>query len=444
MNPEDQVLEEQEQIANALVAVGPPRAAAAVVQQRSPEMQRFDADMRYAIAFAKSRMFKGVATNDVQTGAAQAFVKIQAGKELGFPPMAAMRLMYAFDGNVGLMAPGLIALLQRSDKYEYEIVESTDQQASIDFFRQTKDGERGRKLGNSTFTIQEAQRAGLVTKDNWKMYPRQMLRWRALQDGVKMFCADITNGVPLAEEINPNAIVDAAGMVLTNAAGVADRIAEDNQAALPSAEDAEIQALCKRDKLNWTPAMLTSQLHRFDGDKTRLLAHMQAEWEKHSRGSRARAEREEQQATEPAACCATSHSVYKCGLPKGHDGPHVHAPPPAPFEPMTDEQRKAVFGFLNKRGIKSKPDRLAWAKKEYGLDIDSFSKISKAKASEIIDAFVAEENASPTPIEQTVVQKLRCDACCARHGETHAVGCPIDETDEPDDHLADEEEPKLL
>ncbi len=51
--------------------------------------------------------------------------------------------------------------------------------------------------------MDDAKKAGLSGKDVWKKYPRNMLFYRALTSGVRLYCPDVTGGVVVytAEEI---------------------------------------------------------------------------------------------------------------------------------------------------------------------------------------------------------------------------------------------------
>src|SRR5690606_23537732 len=130
-------------------------------------------------AFAKSGMF-----NDAKQ-AVQAFVKIQAGQEIGVPPFAAMSGIHIIQGKP-TMGAGLIAsTVKGSGKYDYKVKEMSDKVCSIDFF-QGKDN-----IGNSTFTIEDARKA--QTK-NLEKFPKNMLFARAISNGVKWFCPDVFSG----------------------------------------------------------------------------------------------------------------------------------------------------------------------------------------------------------------------------------------------------------
>ncbi len=51
-----------------------------------------------------------------------------------------------------------------------------------------------------TWTIDDAKKAKLEAKDNWKSYPRQMLKARVITDGVRMSMPSIMVGIMSAEE----------------------------------------------------------------------------------------------------------------------------------------------------------------------------------------------------------------------------------------------------
>jgi hypothetical protein len=123
--------------------------------------------------------------------AAQAVVKVLAGQELGFGPIASMTGIYIVKGRVTLSANLMAATIKRHPRYDYRVIELTDEQAAVRFLQ---DGE---EAGTSQFTMQDAERAGLLDGENWRKYPRNMLLWRALSNGAKWFCPDAFAGAPI-------------------------------------------------------------------------------------------------------------------------------------------------------------------------------------------------------------------------------------------------------
>jgi hypothetical protein len=120
--------------------------------------------------------------------AAQAAVKVMAGAEMGFGPIASMTGIYIVKGRVTMGANLIAAAVRRSGRYQYRLTEHDDQHAVIDFY------ENGECVGTSTFTIQDATRAGLAGSDNWRKSPRNMLFARAMSNGAKWYCPDIFGG----------------------------------------------------------------------------------------------------------------------------------------------------------------------------------------------------------------------------------------------------------
>lgn len=132
-----------------------------------------------AETFAKSGMFSDVK----QMG--QAFVKIQAGQEIGIPPFAAMSGIHIIKGKPVLGAGLIASTVKGSGKYDYKVKEMTDKKCSIDFYEGTE------VIGNSTFTLEDAKKANTT---NLEKFPKNMLFARAISNGVKWYCPDVFSG----------------------------------------------------------------------------------------------------------------------------------------------------------------------------------------------------------------------------------------------------------
>lgn len=132
----------------------------------------------------KSRYF-----NDA-TDASQAIVKVLAGRELGIGPIASMTGIHIIKGKPALGANLLASCLKRSGRYDYRVKEMSDKSVVIEFY-EVANGKRGELLGVSSFSIAEAQKAGTQNLDR---FPRNMLFARAMSNGVRWYCPDITGG----------------------------------------------------------------------------------------------------------------------------------------------------------------------------------------------------------------------------------------------------------
>jgi hypothetical protein len=135
--------------------------------------------MNISKAFYESGMF-----TDIKS-VAQAMVKISAGQEIGIPPFAAMTGIHIIQGKPTIGAGLIASRLKGSGKYDYRVVEASEKVCSIDFYQGNT------KIGNSTFTIEDARKA--LTK-NIDKFPKNMLFARAISNGVKWYCPDIFSG----------------------------------------------------------------------------------------------------------------------------------------------------------------------------------------------------------------------------------------------------------
>jgi hypothetical protein len=149
--------------------------------------------MIMAKTFAESGMF----TDAKAMG--QAFVKIQAGQEIGIPPFAAMSGIHIIQGKPTLGAGLIASAVKSSGKYDYKVKEMNEKICSIDFLQGTEN------IGNSTFTIEDAKKAGTKNIDK---FPKNMLFARAISNGVKWFCPDVFAGPVYVTEEMPEQTVD--------------------------------------------------------------------------------------------------------------------------------------------------------------------------------------------------------------------------------------------
>lgn len=123
---------------------------------------------------------------------------ILTGAELGLAPMQAVRGIQIIQGKPTLSADAMGALVKRSEACEWMIVkESTNETCTIETKR------RGYPSAESnTFTMKDAMLAGL-NGDNWRKYPKAMLRARCLTALCRSVYPDIVMGIYDPDEISP-------------------------------------------------------------------------------------------------------------------------------------------------------------------------------------------------------------------------------------------------
>ena len=135
--------------------------------------------MLLAEQFFRSGLFQDIKS------AAQAMVKIMAGNELGLPPLASISGIHIIAGKPVIGAGLIASAVKSSGKYNYRVVENTDKHCSIDFYEGTE------KIGNSSFSYEDAKKAGTKNLDK---FPKNMLFARAISNGVKWFTPDVFAG----------------------------------------------------------------------------------------------------------------------------------------------------------------------------------------------------------------------------------------------------------
>lgn len=147
-------------------------------------------DKQIAQAFFDSGIFKDVKS------AAQALVKIIAGREQGLSPIESMTAVYILDDKICYLTKVFTAKIKKTKVFDYKVKNSTEEICTIEFY------ENGELLGTSSYSIKQAAKAGLVNKDNWRKYPQSMLFNRAASIGMKMFVPQILGGVNLYEDFD--------------------------------------------------------------------------------------------------------------------------------------------------------------------------------------------------------------------------------------------------
>jgi hypothetical protein len=176
--------------------------------------------MKMAEVFAQSGMF----TDAKQMG--QAFVKIQAGQEVGIPPFASMSGIHIIQGKPTIGAGIIASCIKGSGKYDYKVAEMSEKVCSINFFQGTEN------IGNSTFTIEDAKKAGTKNIDK---FPKNMLFARAISNGVKWYCPDVFAGPVYVPEEMEHLTVD-----------VKHEVVEPAVTTLPNITQVQLTKLCKK------------------------------------------------------------------------------------------------------------------------------------------------------------------------------------------------------
>lgn len=140
-----------------------------------------------ATAVVKSQLF-GMKTVE------QATALMLIAQAEGYHPALAARDYHIIQGRPTLKAETMMARFQQQGgKVEWKTL--TDQEVTAVFSHPSGGS------ASITWTFEQAKRAGLTNKDNWKNYPRAMLRARVVSEGIRTVFPGVVLGVYTPEEV---------------------------------------------------------------------------------------------------------------------------------------------------------------------------------------------------------------------------------------------------
>lgn len=138
---------------------------------------------------------------------------IMYGDELGLGPMRSLSWISIIDGKPSIAAEAHRALILAAG-HEIWPEEQTNTRVTMAGRRRGED-----RVVEVTWTADDAKRAGLAGKTNWRSYPRAMLAARATAELARLLFADVLGGfATMDEEGNP--LEDAGASTPPDRAGV--------------------------------------------------------------------------------------------------------------------------------------------------------------------------------------------------------------------------------
>lgn len=150
--------------------------------------------MAYANMLSKSPLMPKHLFNQ----AASVFLIMAKGRELGVPPLVAIDGIDVIQGKVALKPQMMLGLVRkRTDVCKYlTCTETTDKVATFETHRVGDP-----KPTSLSFTIEDARKMQLASKENWGKQPAVMLRWRAASAICRLIYSDLLNGAYVFGEI---------------------------------------------------------------------------------------------------------------------------------------------------------------------------------------------------------------------------------------------------
>lgn len=134
---------------------------------------------------AKSGCFADVKGADEETSIARAVVKIAIGRDYGFSAAESMQHIELIQGRPSIAAHARAAKMKAAG-YSWKFLKFDASGCNIEVF-----DKKGERLGDASFTMEDAKRMGLADKDNWKKNPRNMLYCRAISNAQRWYAPEV-------------------------------------------------------------------------------------------------------------------------------------------------------------------------------------------------------------------------------------------------------------
>lgn len=158
--------------------------------------------MAPAVELAKHVVNTDFVPRGIRGNAPAIVAAIMYGDEVGLGPMQALAKIAVIDGKPSLAAEAQRALILAAG-HEIWIEEASTTRVVMSGKRADSD-----RISTVTWTMDDAKRANLAGKPNYRAYPRQMLQARATAELARLIFADVIGGLAATEEIEDGIQLD--------------------------------------------------------------------------------------------------------------------------------------------------------------------------------------------------------------------------------------------
>lgn len=149
-----------------------------------------------AMEFAKVIASSDMVPKDYLNKPGNVLVAVQTGAELGLKPMQSLQGISVINGRPGVWGDAMRALVISHPEFEDLHEDKQDTQCTVTLKR------RGRSAVVTTFTMEDAKKAGLAGKQGpWQTAPKRMLQMRAFAFAARDLFADALKGIKSIEEL---------------------------------------------------------------------------------------------------------------------------------------------------------------------------------------------------------------------------------------------------
>ena len=174
---------------------------------RADDSRYFELVMRQASILAQSKIVPAAYRRQEADIVAAGL----AGRAFGWDVMASMRNFHVIEGSASMKPEAMLGLVRQAG---HSVTINNDAGIATAIGKRADTGDEH----TASFTLRDAEAAGLAGKKNWKQYEESMLTWRA----VSKLCRNLFSDVVLGAGYTPEEIgaeVDDEGVPLTAGGG---------------------------------------------------------------------------------------------------------------------------------------------------------------------------------------------------------------------------------
>lgn len=150
-----------------------------------------------AMEFSKLIANSEICPTQFKGKAGDVLVAVQMGMEVGLKPLQAIQNIAVINGRPTMWGDAVKGLVDASGHLEY-CVETWDAAKQTATCRVKR---KGRPEAVRTFSMEDAKRAGLASKDTYIKYGSRMCQMRARSYGLRDEFADVLKGLNIREEV---------------------------------------------------------------------------------------------------------------------------------------------------------------------------------------------------------------------------------------------------
>lgn len=156
-----------------------------------------------AMQMAKALSQSTIVPREYQGNSSNSLIAIEMAQRLNTSPFLVMQNLDVIQGRPSWSAKYLIAMINASGKYDFELQYEEKQKDGKPFSCQCWTEKDGRRVDGIVIDMDMAKKEGWLDKNGskWKTMPQVMLRYRAASFFSRMNCPEITLGLYTKEEL---------------------------------------------------------------------------------------------------------------------------------------------------------------------------------------------------------------------------------------------------